>query len=95
MTLEETLLQEDMQMVSRMQEAINLIKGSQDRMVLEVHQINLHRLGTKLYFLVIYILVQTLGTWQNIVGNITKTNIMVPVNLLEEIFDEEVMISYS
>jgi len=28
MTLEETLLQEDVHMVSRMQEAINMIKGS-------------------------------------------------------------------
>lgn len=33
MTLEETLLQEDMPMVSRMQEAINLIKGSKIELI--------------------------------------------------------------
>lgn len=76
MTFEETLLQEDMQMVSRMQEAIILIKGSQGIMTLEVHQGNLHPLGTKVYFLVIAILVQILGTWQRIVGHTTRTNIM-------------------
>ena len=50
MTLEDTLPQEDMLMVSRMIEAINLIKGSQDTMTLEVHQGNLHPRGTKVYF---------------------------------------------
>ena len=81
-------------MVSRMQEVMDIIRGSQGKMTLEAHQGNLHPPGTKVYFLVIVILVQTLGTWQKIVGHITKTIIMVPVNLLEAIL-QEVMISYS
>ena len=60
-----------------------------------VLQGTLHLPSTKVYFLDIAILVQTLGTWQKIVGHITKTNIMVPVNLLQAILQEEVMISYS
>ena len=94
MTLTETLLQEDMQMVSRIQEAINLIKGSQEKMTLEVHQGNLHPPGTKVYFLVIVILVQILGIWQRNVGHTTRTNIMVPVSLLEETL-QELMILHS
>ena len=94
-TLEETLLREDLQMVSMMQEVIDIIKESQGKNTSEVHQGNLHLPGTKVYFLVIVILVQTLGTWKNIVGYTTKTNIMVPVNLLEGILQEEVMISPS
>ena len=73
---------------------MDIIRGSQGRMTLEKHQGNLHPLGTKVYFLVIFILVQTLGTWKNIVGHITKTIIMVPINLLGEIL-QEVVISYS
>ena len=64
-------------------------------MILEVHQSNLHPPSTTIYFLVIAILVQTLGTWQKIVRHLTKTIIMVPVNLQEAILQEEVMISYS
>ena len=74
---------------------MNIIKESQGKNNSEVHQGKLHLLGTKVYFLVTAILVQTLGTWKNIIGHITKTNIMVLVNLLEEILQEEAMISYS
>ena len=74
--------------VSRMQEEMDIIKGSQGRITSEVHQDSLHLLGTKIYFLAIVILVQILGTWKNIVGHIKKTNIMVLVNLLEEILQE-------
>jgi len=72
LTLEEVLLQEEMQMVSRMKEAMVIIKGSQGKITLEVHQGNLLLPGTKVYFLVISIPVQTLGTSQKIVGHITK-----------------------
>lgn len=82
MTLEETLLQEDMQMVSKIKEAMDSIKGSQGRMTLDVHQGNLHPPCTKLYFLVIAILVQIFGTWQKIVGHTTRTDIMVHVSAL-------------
>ena len=91
MTLEETLLQGDLQMMSRIQKEMNIIKEFQGKKTSEV----LHLPGTKVYFLVIAILVQTLGIWKNIVGHITKTNIMVPLNLLKAILQEEVMISYS
>ena len=74
---------------------MDIIKGSQGRMTLEEHQGKLHPLGTKVYFLVIAILVQTLGTWKNIVGHITKKNIVVLANLLEAILQEEVMITHS
>ena len=82
-------------MVSRIQKAMNSIKESQGKKTSEVHQGKLLLRGTKVYFLVIAILVKTLDTWKNTVGHITKTNIMVPVNLLEAILQEEVMISYS
>jgi len=94
-TTEEILLQGDLHMVSRIKKAINIIKESQGKKTSKVLQGTLHLPSTKVYFLVIAILVQTLGTWQKIVGHITKTNIMVPVNLLEAILQEEVMISYS
>ena len=81
-------------MVSRMQEAMVIIKGSQGKMTSEVHQGKLHLLGTKVYFFVIVMLVQTLEAWQKIVGHITKINIMVPVNLREAIL-QEIMNSYS
>ena len=60
-------------MVSRIQKAMNIIKESQGKKTLEVHQGKLDLRGTKVYFLVIAILVQTLGTWQKTVGHITKT----------------------
>ena len=77
-----------MLMLSRMLEEINLSKGSQDKIILEVHQGNLHPLGSKVYFLVIVILVQILGTRQRIVGHTTRTNIMVPISFLEETLQE-------
>ena len=95
LTLEEIILQEEMQMVSRMQEEMVIIKGSQGKKTSELHRGKLLLSSTKVYFLVISILIQTLGTWQKIVGHIAKTNIMVPVNLLEYILQEEVIISYS
>ena len=94
-TMEEILLQGDLQMMSRIQKEMNIIKEFQGKKTSEVLQGTLHLPSTKLYFLVIAILVQTLGMWQKIVGYITNTNIMVPVNLLEAILQEEVMISYS
>jgi len=94
-TMEEILLQVYLQMVSRIQKVMNIIKESQGRKTLEVHQGNLHLLRTKVYFLVIPIHVQTLGTWQKIVGHITKINIMVLINLRDAILQEEVMNSYS
>jgi len=73
---------------------MNIIKESQDKKNPEVHKGNIHLPGTKVYFLVIAIHVQTLGTWQKIVGHIIKTNTMVPINLLEAILQEEVMITH-
>ena len=84
MTLEETLLQGDLQMMSRIKKEI--IKEFQGKKTSEVLQGTLHLPSTKVYFLDIAILVQTLGTWKKTVGHITKTNIMVPVNLVEFFF---------
>ena len=91
----EILLQGDLKMVSRIQKAMNIIKEYQGKKTSKLHQGNLHLQGTKVYFLVIAILVQTLGTWKNIVGHITKIIIMVPFNLREAILQEEVMNSSS
>jgi len=77
-------------MMSRIQKVMNIIKESQGRKASEVHQGNLHLPGTKFYFLVIVILVQTLDTWQKIIGFI-----MIPFDLREAILHEEVMNSYS
>ena len=82
-------------MVSRIQKAMNIIKESQGKKNSEVLQGTLFLPGTNVYFLDIVILVQTLGTWQNIGGHITKTNIMVPINILEATFQKEVMIPHS
>ena len=68
-------------MMSRTQEVMVIIKGSQGRKTSEVHQGNLLLPSNKVYFLVIFILVQTLDTWQNIVGHTTKIDTMVPDNL--------------
>ena len=85
MTLEETILQGDLQMMLRIQkEIIKEFQGKKEVLI-----------GTEVYFLDISILVQTLGTWQKTVGHITKKNIMVPVNILEAILQEEVTIYYS
>ena len=83
-----------------------IIKGSQGRKALEVHQGNLHLPGTKVHFLVIIILVKNLVTWQKTVNNIIKIDVMfpnhlieidnmVPNNLQETILQEEIMNSYS
>ena len=83
-----------------------IIKGSQDRKTLEVHQGNIHLPCTKVYFLVIFVLVQTLVTWEKIVkhiikidvmvpNHIIKIDIMVPNNLQGTILQEEIMNSYS
>lgn len=82
-------------MVSMMQEVMDIIKGSQGKKTSEIHQGNLHLLGTKVSFLFFVILLRTMGTWQNIVGKITNINIMVLVNLRETIFQEEFMNSHS
>jgi len=94
-TMEEILLQGDLQMLSRIQKAMNIIKESQGKNTSELHQGNLHLPGTKVYFLVISILVQILGTLQKIVGHISKTNIMVPANLLESTLQEVLMLPHS
>ena len=83
-----------------------IIKGSQGRKASEVHQGNLHLPGTKVHFLAIVILVQTLVTWQKTVKHIIKIDVMVPNhliqidiivpnNLQETILQEEIMNSYS
>ena len=82
-------------MVSRIQKEVNIIKEFQSKKTSEVLQGTLHLPGTKVYFLVVAILVQTLGTWKNTVGHITKKNILALVNLLEAILQEVIMISYS
>ena len=82
-TMNEILFQEEMQMMSRTQEAMVIIKGYEGRKTSEVHQGNLHLPGTNVYFLVIVILVQTLVTWQNIVKHIIKIDVMVPNHLIE------------
>jgi len=51
----------------------------------EVHEENIILPCTKLYFLVIVILIQTLGKLPKIVWHVTKTYLMVPINLREEI----------
>jgi len=77
-----------------MQEAMVIIKGSQGKKTSEIHQGNSHLPGTKVYFLVIVMLVQNLDTWQNILGHITKINIMVLDNLRESVL-LEIMNYYS
>ena len=72
-----------------------IIKGSQGKKALEVHQGNLHLLGTKVHFLVIVILVQTLVIWQKTVENFIEIDGMVSDNLQETILQEEIMKSYS
>ena len=58
--------------MSKSKEAMVIIKGSQGRKASEVHQGNLHLQGTKVHFLVIVILVQTLVTWKKTVKHIIK-----------------------
>jgi len=56
-TMKEILFQEEMKMMSRMPEAMVIIKRSQGRKTSELHQGNFLLPGTKVYFLVIVILV--------------------------------------
>ena len=72
-----------------------IIKGSQGRKTSEVHQGNLHLPGTKVHFLVIVILAQTLVIWQKIVEHFMEIDVVVPDNLQEIISQEEIMNSYS
>ena len=81
--------------MSRMLEAMVIIKGTQDRKTSEVHQGNLLLPGTKVYFLVIVILVKSLDTWKRIVEHTIKIDIMVPNNLQGTILQEEIMNSNS
>lgn len=66
-----------------MQEEMDSIKEPQGKNTSEVHQDNLHLSWTKVYFLVIAIIVQNFGIWQGIVEDTTRTNIMVPIISLE------------
>ena len=81
--------------MSKRQEAMAIVKGSQGRKASEVHQGNLHFPGTKVYFLVIVILVQTLVIWQKNVEHFMEIDVVVPDNLQEIISQEEIMNFYS
>ena len=82
-------------MMSKRQEAMVIIKGSQCRKASKVHQGNLHLLGTKVHFLVIVIHVQTLVIWQKTVKHLIEVDVIVSDNLQETISQEEIMKSYS
>jgi len=70
-------------MMSNMREEMVIIKGSQGSKDLEVHQGNLHLLGTKVHFPFIIILVQTLVTWRKTVKHIINIYVLVPNHLIE------------
>ena len=72
-----------------------IIKGSQGKKASEVHQVNLHLPGTKVHFLVIVILVQTLVIWQKTVKHLIEIDVIVSDNLQEISLQEEIMSSYS
>ena len=80
--------------MSKRQDAMVIIKGSQGSKASEVHQGNLHLPGTKVHFLVIVMLVQTLVIWQKTVEHFIKINVVVSNNLQETIL-EEIMKCYS
>ena len=82
-------------MMSKMREAMVIIKGSQGRKASEVHQGNLHLPSTKVHFVVIVIFVQTLVIWQNTVKHLIEIDVIVSDNLQETILQEEIMKSYS
>ena len=63
-------------MMSKRQEAMVIIKGSQGRKASEVHQGNLHLPVTKVHFLVVVILVQTLVIWQKTVKHLIEIDII-------------------
>ena len=62
-----------------------IIKGSQGRKASEIHQGNLHLPGTKVHFVVIVILVQTLVIWQKTVKHLIEIDVIVSNNLQETI----------
>ena len=66
-------------------------QGSKDS---EVHQGNLHLQGTKVHFMVIVMLVQTLVIWQKTVEHFMEIDVVVFDNLQETIL-EEIMKCYS
>ena len=72
-----------------------IIKGSQGSKASEVHQENLRLSGTKVHFMVIVMLAQTLVTWQKTVEHFMEIDVVVPDNLQEIISQEEIMNSYS
>ena len=69
-------------------------KGSQGSKASEVHQGNLHLPGTKVHFMVIVMLAQTLVIWQKTVEHFMEIDVVVPDNLQETIL-EEIMKCYS
>ena len=93
--IEEIQLQEEMKLMAKRQEAMMIIKGSQGSKASEVRQGNLHLPSTKVHFLVIVILVQTLVIWQKIVEHFMEIDVVVPDNLQEIISQEEIMNFYS
>jgi hypothetical protein len=74
--------------MSRRQNAMVIIKGSQGSKGSEVHQGNLHLPGTKVHFMVIVMLAQTLVIWQKTVEHFKKINVVVFDNLQETILEE-------
>ena len=72
-----------------------IVKGSQGSKASEVHQGNLHLPSTKVHFLVIVMLAQTLVIWQKTVEHLIEIDVMVSDNLQEIILQEEIMNSYS
>jgi len=91
----ENQLQEEILMMSKRQEGMVIIKGSQGRKASEVYQENHHLPGTKDHFLVIVIFVQTLVIWQKTVEHLIEIDVIVTDNLQETILQEEIMKSYS
>ena len=81
--------------MSKKQDAMVIIKGSQGSKASEVHQGNLHLPGTKVHFMVIVMLAQTLVIWQKTVEHLMEIDVVVPDNLQEIISQEEIMNSHS
>ena len=81
--------------MSKRQVGMVIIKESQGRKASEVRQGNLHLPGSKVHFLAIVILVQTLVIWQKTVENFMEIDVVVPDNLQEIISQEEIMNFYS
>ena len=81
--------------MAKRQDAMVIIKGSQGSKASEVHQGNLHLPGTKVHFMVIVTLVQTLVIWQKTVEHFIEIDVVVSDNFQEIILQEEIMNSYS